>query len=204
MIIAPNHGFVFICMPKCASTSTEAILRPFGQILTGNAPEFKHMPYRYYERFFRPLLRAKLKGKLRQIETVCLFREPVDWVNSWYRYRQRDELMRSPQKRKNSTRGVSFEEFAREYVSGSPRPFAQIGRQIKMIQDKDGNVGQIRLFRYEDYDKFLAYMSEKVGQPLVAPRMNVSPAGESETTPDLPFLTGYLAPEYEIYRSLGS
>src|SRR5689334_15601464 len=116
MIIAPNNGFVFLCMPKCASTSTEAILRPYGQIVTGNSPDFKHMPYRVYERFFRPFLKAKVKGRFSQIEVVCLFREPVEWVNSWYRYRQRDELLRTPQKRRNSTKGMSFEEFAREYV----------------------------------------------------------------------------------------
>ena len=40
---------------------------------------------------------------------VALMREPVDWLGSWYRYRQRDGMAR-PQ---NSTREISFDAFVR-------------------------------------------------------------------------------------------
>jgi hypothetical protein len=202
MIIAPKYGFVFLSMPKCASTSTEAMLRPYGQIVTSDAPEFKHLPYRGYERFFKPLLQEKLKQRANKLEIICLFREPVDWLHSWYRYRQRDELEQMARRRKNSTKNLTFEEFAREHVSDSPQPFAKVGRQIRFIQDKNGNLGNITLFRYEDYDKFLEYMSGKIGEPLAAPRMNISPVGEEKERPDLPFLTEYLADEYRVYSSI--
>jgi hypothetical protein len=141
MIVSQTHGFVFICLPKCASTSTEAILRPYADIMTGGRPDYKHMTYRKYERFLKPLMRSKLKNKSELPEVVCLFREPVDWLHSWYRYRQRNSLQggverevrrihkpmewlnrwycpsrdATPHPRtasEKSTRGMSFEEFA--------------------------------------------------------------------------------------------
>jgi hypothetical protein len=191
-------------MPKCASTSTEKVLRPFGQITTDSEPAFKHFNYRQYKRFFTPILATRLRDKPEpndQIEIVCLFREPVDWVNSWYRYRTRRALATMPGGKRKSTANMSFEEFSREYVSSNPRPFAHVGRQIDFIKDKHGQIGDIKVFRYEKYEDFLAYMAKKVGKPLAAPKLNVSPRvnGVIERPP---FLVDYLREEYAFYETL--
>jgi hypothetical protein len=206
MIISTKHRFVFLCMPKCASTSTEAVLRPYGQIVTGNDPGLKHLPFRAYERYFSQLVKRKqrrIPGSTEGIEVVCLFREPVEWLNSWYRYRTREELAKTTDGRAKSTANISFEDFAREYVSPSPRPFAKVGRQINFVKDKDGNVGKITLFRYEDYDRFIDYMSDKVGKKLVAPHRNVSPRSGSAVLEKPGFLVDFLRDEYQLYDSIG-
>jgi hypothetical protein len=196
---------VFLCMPKCASTSTQQLLQRFGQITTGNDPGFKHLNYHAYEKFFKPLLireQKRRRARIDNLEVVCLFREPVDWVSSWYRYRARAELKDSPEGKTKSTAGLNFEEFAREYVSPTPRAFATIGRQINFVKNESGQVGSIKFFRYEEYDSFIAYMSEKVGEKLVAPRLNVSQVAKGPETEKLAFLVEYLREEYELYEKI--
>lgn len=203
MIISPTHGFVFICMPKCASTSTEAILKPYADIMTGDSPGYKHMTYRKYKKFLEPLVCSKLKNAAEPPEVLSLFREPVDWLYSWYRYRQRDALQSGPGRLK-STNDMSFEEFAQQYVSEHPSFPARVGRQVNMLKGKNGKIGNITLFRYENYDAFLDYMSVKVGKKLKARVLNKSPSGARGTPPDLPFLREYLREEYEVYNSIST
>ena len=204
MIVSVKQNFVFLCMPKCASTSTEAILRPFGQLVTKNGPRFKHMNMRTYERLVKPLVvnwsRKRAAGP-RDIEVICLFREPIDWLHSWYRYRKRPDLINS-KKSQNSTAHVDFVEFARQYASKNPPPFAKLGRQSEFIKDRKGNVDKVRLFRYEDYPDFLAYMSAKVGKELIAPHLNVSPEGENIDLAKLGFLVDFFREDYAIYNGL--
>ena len=188
-------------MPKCASTSTEAILRPYADIMTGKSPEFKHMAFRKYQRFLEPLMRSKLKSDDALPEVVSLFREPVDWLYSWYRYRQRDELQQGAGRVK-STRDISFVQFAEQYVSEQPSPPARVGRQVNMLKDKNGNIGKITLFRYENYESFLDYMSDKVGARLRAPVLNQSPSSGKSEPPDLPFLKEFLREDYAVYDAI--
>lgn len=204
MIVSIKYNFVFLCMPKCASTSTEAILRPFGQLVTDSGPRFKHINLRTYERFVKPLVVSRMRKRAARpldIEVICLFREPIDWLHSWYRYRRRQELL-SKRHSQNSTVNVGFVEFAREYVSENPLPFAKLGRQSQFVRDRKGNVGKVRLFRYEDYPGFLAYMSAKVGEELTAPHLNASPEGEKVDLANLGFLVDFLREEYAIYNAL--
>jgi hypothetical protein len=99
---------------------------------------------------------------------------------------------------------MSFEEFARQYVSAHPSPPARIGRQVNMLKDKTGNIGKITLFRYENYDVFLDYMSAKVGKRLKPRVMNKSPSAAKDSVPDLPFLTAYLQEDYAVYNSIST
>lgn len=88
MLVSIEHGFVLLFTPKCASTSLERALH--GRMdLVARGP-LKHENYRRYERFYRPLLAQHCEEPL---ETVCVIREPVDWLASWYRYRTRDSLV---------------------------------------------------------------------------------------------------------------
>jgi hypothetical protein len=208
MIVSLKHGFVFLCMPKCASTSTEDILRPYGQLVTDGTPSFKHINFRQYERLVKPLvLHCSRSGQAPRrrfpaLEVVCLFREPTDWLFSWYRYRSRESLLRNKRRASRQVGGISFEEFAREYVSESPRPFARVGRQINFIKNAKGEIKGIKVFRYEDYAAFIAYMSSRLGAELVAPRLNESPQAADQQKYRFDFLESHLAEDYEFYRSI--
>ena len=76
-----DYKFIFLCMPKCASTSIEATLNPYSQLYTSRHPKVKHTNDSKYQRFIKPFLNQD------DIEVVCLMREPISWLHSWYRYR---------------------------------------------------------------------------------------------------------------------
>ncbi|MEL6236674.1 MAG: hypothetical protein AAFR46_19935, partial [Pseudomonadota bacterium] len=129
----------------------------------------RHMPLPRFERFVRPLLEASGQDG---IETMCLIREPVDWLASWYRYRRRAGV---PDRRK-STAGIRFEAFVEAYLSEDPPPFARVGRPARFMQDRDGRMGVDHLFRYEDFGRVTAFLSERFGTKLSIPHVNASPA----------------------------
>jgi hypothetical protein len=203
MIALPQHGLVFLAMTKCASTAIEAVLEPHGQIVTRGAPALKHMHYRGFEKFVQPMLRRTGHPR-HSYEVVCLFREPVDWLHSWWRYRSRPELRRrgsSPHD--NYTGDLPFAAFCDAYVDGSDPRAASVGRQANFVRDRDGEVGVDRIFRYEDLPVFVDFLSDRVGQRLSLDAVNVSPPA----TLRLPAATRsalreHLAPEYAIYDDI--
>ena len=78
MIAAPQHGFVFLAMPKCASTAIQRALRRVALVETLREPAVKHLSYRSVERWVVPLLEEGGFPR-RSYEVVCLCREPFDW-----------------------------------------------------------------------------------------------------------------------------
>jgi hypothetical protein len=116
MIAAPQHGLLFLAMPKCASTAIEAALEPHGQVVTRGNPGLKHMHYRGFERFVQPMLRRTGHPR-HSYDVVCIFREPVHWLHSWWRYRARPELRRPESVRHANYPGdVSFATFCDAYA----------------------------------------------------------------------------------------
>ncbi|HEU0221624.1 MAG TPA: gamma-glutamyl kinase [Paracoccaceae bacterium] len=172
MIVSLRHRIAFLAMPKAASTAVEAVLAPRADIVITGDPRLKHMPFRKYARFVAPLLATYDKAP---IETVCLFREPVDWLMSWYRYRQR-EALRERQKR---TDGVDFDGFVEAYLRESPPAFARVGRPAAFVAARDGSQGVNHIYRYENFGAFAAFLSERFEAAFDFPRLNVSPPGEA-------------------------
>ena len=191
--ISSKYGFAFLCMPKTASTSIEKVLFPYCDLVTiGDQPSLKHTTYRAYARFLEPYL-FHYTGK--KLETVCLMREPIDWLHSWYRYRKRAELIGS----NKSTLNMSFDEFCIGYMNGR----IKVGRQYGFLRDKEGNVGVDRLIRYEEMDKLKNYFKNKLGEELDIPKMNVSPKEDIELSGEIrKKLRNHLKKEYEIYDGI--
>jgi len=174
MLISVKHNFVFLCMPKCASTSSETMLLPHSDIVIVGTPPLRHTNLREYERSIKPFIVEKT-GK-DTLETVCLIREPVSWLYSWYRFRARAEL-RNPNHpaHNNSTHGVSFLEFVEAYVSKNKPAFADVGCQYDMLRNEAGENGVEKVFCYNQVNVFVDYMSAKVGKKLILGSENVSP-----------------------------
>lgn len=171
MLISVEHNFAFLCVPKCASSSIEAALRPYSDIALVGPPAFRHTTYREYDQFIKPYLREKVGRD--DIETVCVIREPISWLNSWYRYRSRSEL-RNPNE-PNSTFGIRFPEFIEAYMSPNPPPWADVGCQYDFINDQANNIGVNKVFLHENIGEFAGYMSSKIGKNIVLGKENVSP-----------------------------
>lgn len=190
----PGHGFVLLALPKTASTTLERALAPYASLVISSPPARKHLPARGFEREFVPALAAR--GHPRDsYEVVTMFRDPVAWLESWWRYRAREGARPG-----NSTAGMPFEDFARSYVAGDGSAPTPKGRPSRFIS-VDGAVGVDRVFSLERPDVWGPWFSERVGRSLDFGRRNVSTAAPGELSEDTrAALTRHFAPEYDVWR----
>jgi hypothetical protein len=172
MLISQKHRFVFFCMPKCASNSIETMLRPHSEIHLSGSPLVRHTNFRQFQAHLQPYLESV--ARLRELESICLVREPVSWLNSWYRFRARHQLRNA--RHPHSTARVNFEEFVRAYLSESRPAYADISTQFNFVCDAKGRVGVDRLFAYDDIAGVVQFFSRRVGRKLEIRKVNVSPA----------------------------
>ena len=195
MLVSFKHRIVILAMPKCASTSLEAALADKMDVVISRNPAAKHTPFRKYDRFLRRYFETYTDGAL---EVVSLFRDPEDWLRSWWRYRSRDGLT-DPSR---SAKGWTFDDFVQAYLSGRAGP-ASVGSQARFVSAKDGSVGCDRIFRYETLDRFAAWLSERLEVPLSLEHLNVSPPARADAALEgatRSMLETGLDQEYRIYR----
>lgn len=172
MLISFKHRFIVFSMPKCASQALERAIGHKSDMVLRDPPGVKHCNYRRYDKFLRPFVERFSESPP---ETLCLFREPIDWLHSWWRYRQRPYLDGKP----NSTRGFCFDRFVTMYLDGEG-PGATIGRQSRFVVDKDHQVAVDHLFRYERIDRLTGWVEERSGWEVRLDQVNVSPrAGDA-------------------------
>jgi hypothetical protein len=178
MLISIDKRLAFLALPKTGTTSIEKALGRHCEIRFGRSPKTKHMTQRVFERFMMPYLRDIGAG---DTETVCVVREPVDWLGSWYRFRSRQGFSRGPK----STRGVSFAEFIEAYLETPQPAFAKIGRQSGFVTGKSGKPAVTHMFRYENMPALVAFLSQRFGRELELPKANVSPVADMQLPPAL-------------------
>ena len=178
MLVFWKERLVLLAVPKTGTTALEAALAPRASLVLRDPPHLKHAPVYRYDRFLRPFF-SKAGGQ--ELETLACVRHPVDWLGSWYRYRLRDDLAGHP----NSTRGIAFDGFVEEYLKGRPAPFADVGSQARFLKGPETAVGVDHLFRYEAMEALLAFLEDRLGQPIALSRHNVSPAQELTLSPGI-------------------
>jgi hypothetical protein len=183
-------------MPKCASTSIEDVLSPYSQLMTRYSPTMKHANFKRYKKYIEPFV-VESTGK--KPETICLFREPIDWLYSWYKYRQRSKLDGKPK----STRGLSFDEFCIKYMAGD-KMISSIGRQAKFVENMNHDIGVDKIFPYENLNLIKMYLEDKIGEKISLPIKNVSPKiSEKRLSESVEKeLREYLDKDYNIYNTI--
>ncbi|PCH92438.1 MAG: gamma-glutamyl kinase [Rhodobacteraceae bacterium] len=196
MLIFLKEKLVFFSMPKTASTAVEITLGNLCEMRLSKNPRIKHTPYRKYQRFILPFLNTVMDS---EPHTIAAFREPVDWLGSWYRYRARDELVGKP----NSTQHLSFNQFIEGYLQDDIPEFAKFGSQAKFVLNKEGDVGMTNLFRYEQMDIMTDFMKKRLKKQFTLPQSNVSPKMELELSPKLlqELQTSY-SDDFDIYENI--
>jgi hypothetical protein len=194
MLVFWDQRLAFLATPKTGSTAIAAALESLAAVSIQRPPLLKHTTVHRYRRFVGPYLEAASKDTF---TLVALMREPRDWLGSWYRFRQREET--DPAR---STRDMSFDDFVRAWCQ-DPRPdFADVGSQEKFLRPRQG-VGVDRLFRYEDIGTFVEFLEDRLDCEVILPRLNVSPAGQIDLTPETEALLQEVAAEdFTLYRTL--
>ncbi len=194
MLISLEKKLAIFAMPKCASSAIHAEFSRINAIRLAGSPDVKHTNYITWRRHLVPYLESL---GFSEFETVCLFREPLDWLESHWRYRQRPAARSGP----NSTTGVSFEEFVELYVDGRRRP-ANLRSPARFVTDETGAVGIDRIWRYDHIDEFFAYVRGRLGRPARPKTRNVSPSRPPQpVSAELRArFREHAAREYEIYE----
>ncbi len=195
MLVFWEQRLVILATPKTGSTAIEAALESLSALAVQRPPVLKHTNVRAYHQFVAPYLQAASGARF---TVVALMREPRDWLGSWYRHRQRDDI---PDHRK-STGGISFDQFVSGWYSDPQPDFADIGSQTQFLQPLD-NYGVDRLFRYEAIETFVDFLEDRLGCEIILPRLNVSP----QAALDLPQQTERLlrekaAADFALYATL--
>ncbi|MCW2739395.1 hypothetical protein [Nocardioides sp.] len=192
--LGPGQDFVLLALPKTASTSLERTLSPYATEVVSSPPSRKHLPARGFVHTVAHELADR--GHPREsYELVTMFREPIAWLESWWRYRARDDS-------RQSTADLSFDDFARHYLADDPDAPVPRGRPAKFIHAQ-GAVAVDRVFSVDRPDVWSAWFAGRVGVPLEFERRNASAAERGGLTPATrAALEAHFAPEYDVWRRL--
>ena len=127
-----------------------------------------------------------------------MFREPIDWLSSWWRYRSRGKLADpSNPKHHRYTGDVTFEQFARAYMESDNRE----GHQSRFVRARRGQTEIDRIFRYDRLDLLVEFLCEKIGEDVDLEVKNVSPERSFSLSEECEReLREFLQPEYRIYE----
>ncbi|NJM82460.1 MAG: hypothetical protein HC844_08155 [Tabrizicola sp.] len=194
MLVFWEQRLAFLATPKTGSTAIAAALESLASVSIQRPPLLKHTTVHRYRRFVGPYLRAASKE---DFTVVALMREPRDWLGSWYRYRQREDV--DPAR---STKDVSFDDFVRAWCSRPTPDFADVGSQELFLRPRHGE-GLDHLFRYERIGSFVAFLEDRLGCEIILPRLNVSPVGTTELSAETEaMLREAAAKDFALYSSL--
>ena len=195
MLIFWEKRIVFLATPKAGSTAVEVALEPLSNLSVQRPAVLKHADATAYHRFIAPWLNS-VCGE--EFTTVALMREPINWLQSWYRFRLRDDED-TPDR---PMREVNFDQFARDYTDPEPPAYAQVGSQTDFLS-YSGARGVDRIFRYEDMAGFINFMEDRLNCAITLPRINVPPHVETPLSPATEAaLRGKLAPDLQLYHEL--
>ncbi len=176
MLVFAKARLVFLSVPKTGTTAYENALSEHADIIIRSPPLLKHSPIYRYNRFFRVPLQKFIAD---EIDVLAVVREPVDWLGSWYRYRQRPSLAGKP----TSTQGLSFDEFVQGYTENPQPEFANVGSQGKFLEPTGNGTRATHLFRYSDQEGLQQFLQDRLGFAFTTEQHNVSAPMDLELAP---------------------
>lgn len=193
-----KERLAFLSVPKTGTTAYEEVLRDRADLVISEPPQLKHAPVYRYNRFIRPMF---LRVCDVELDVMAVMREPVSWLGSWWRYRQRPFMDGKP----NATHGISFDEFVLAYMKGKKPGFADVGSQANFLERQPNGTGVTHLFRYEDQARLQEFLGTRLGVTLDLPRRNVSPEMSVDLSPGVEErFRRKCAAEFDLYDSIDS
>lgn len=166
MLISIKKRFIFIANTKTASTSLSKALRPYAEIERQGTPARKHASMAavldlYQFLFDLPALAPDTFFRFGVI------RDPLEWIHSWFRYRQRAKGGQPIAK------NITFEEFWRQrdwniIKNGSPN------LQSYRFTDKDFKPLVDYLIPYDQLAEHFQIICETMGIETNLEKLNTS------------------------------
>ena len=205
MIVSTKHRFVFLSNRKCASSSLVHSLQKHSGMIAQTDQRLRHTNFREYRDHIKPWLEARTGENTDDYKIYCLFREPTEWLFSWYRFRQRKEI--SPEVQPDHweyTGNMTWQDFLDGYFT-DPRPkFARVGTQANFVMDGKGHIGPNALYAFDRMPEMIADIEDRIGEELDIVEYNVSPKTTTALTPeDYAYCKERLKRDYAVYNSLG-
>jgi hypothetical protein len=194
MLIFWKERLVFLANTKAGSTSIAAALESLAQVSVQRPAALKHTTAASYRQFIAPWIEAQAGGPF---TTVALMREPIDWLGSWYRARQRDDSDGTAE----STAGMGFADFSEATLSAAPPPCTHLPGQAAFLAADEGRTPLVdHIFRYEAIDRFVHFLEERLNFAITLPHLNVSPHSPVTLESQLhDRLAAHLAADYRLY-----
>lgn len=196
MLVFYDARLVLLSVPKTGTSAYQEALQTRADLAITNPPELKHAPLYRYNRWIRPMFARVCNAEL---DVAAVMREPVSWLGSWYRFRQRPFL----DGKTTSTRGLSFDDFVRDYCKGQQPEHANVGSQAKFLEAQKNGCRVTHLFRYEDQPRLQQFLQDRLGVELTLQQRNVSPAMDLTLSPEINALYRRKKPgEFALYDSI--
>lgn len=196
MLVFFKERLAFLSMPKTGTTAYQTALAPRADLVINDPPLLKHAPVYRYNRFIRPMFLNVCDAEM---ELMAVMREPVSWLSSWYRFRQRPFMKDKP----NSTHGISFDDFVLAYMKGKRPGFAEVGNQFKFLERQPNGTSITHLFRYDDQTRLKNFLEERLAVKLELGQENVSPAIKVALSADVEArLRRKFADDFDLYDSI--
>ena len=178
MLIFYKERLAFLSVPKTGTTAYETVLRDRADMVISEPAMLKHAPVYRYNRFLRPMFFNVCDVEL---ELMAVMREPISWLGSWWRYRQRPFMKGKP----NATHGISFDDFVLAYLKGKKPGFADVGAQSKFLETQPNGTGITHLFKYEEQHKLQDFLSQRLNVSFDLKQENVSPQISQTLSPEI-------------------
>ncbi len=176
MLVFAAANLVLFAVPKTGSTAYHLALRRKADIVLSGRASIKHLTLRKYDRHFAPYL-EQAHGLCP--DRVAVIRDPLEYMRSWYRYRQRPD---GPDNAKRIM-DLSFDDFILATLEKRPPPFAKIGSQLAFVSAADGAIRVNHLFAYERPLVFREFLSQRLGFAVKTGQKNVSPPATTTISP---------------------
>ncbi|GAA6197044.1 gamma-glutamyl kinase [Pseudophaeobacter arcticus] len=195
MLVFYDEKLVLLSVPKTGTSAYQEALQTRADLAITNPPELKHAPLYRYNRWIRPMFERVCDVEL---EVAAVMREPVSWLGSWYRFRQRPFMEGKP----NATHGISFDQFVRGYCKGQQPGYANVGSQAKFLETQKNGCHVTHLFRYEDQSVIQSFLEQRLDVKITLQKRNVSPVMDLTLSPEIEALYRRKKPEeFELYDS---
>lgn len=197
MLISVAKRFVFVANSKTASTSVESSLVTEAEIQRGGSPQRKHI-------FLRAALREYdfLFGRPKYApETFFKFgimRDPVDWIQSWYRYRKGNKVARQIDS------DMPFEEFWKQQIAQTEKS-GKTYLQRSYFTRMNGTLLADYIIPYDDLVSHYATIAQGLGAEETLPHRNTSRIKTLDTPLSdalIDEIRDYYAEDYTLYNQL--